>query len=99
MATTKESEAGRVSKTEFVQRVARRANMSVRSATAAYNAIFGEIADLVANGNRVTLTGFGKFYAQEHKGHEVRFSGRTARVRSATTACSSSARRARSTRA
>ena len=38
-----------------------------------YDAFIEELIDLVSKGNKVTLTGFGKFYPQEHKGHRVRF--------------------------
>ncbi|OZD55362.1 hypothetical protein CH252_05635 [Rhodococcus sp. 06-1477-1B] len=61
----------KVSKREFIQRVSKRAGLSPKVTQLAYEAIFGEILDLVNAGNRVTLTGFGKFYAQSHKGHNV----------------------------
>lgn len=74
MSTTTETEAGgRVSKREFIKRFAARAELSPRTAQKAYDAIIEEILDLVGKGNRVTLTGFGRFYPQEHKGHKVRF--------------------------
>ncbi len=65
------SDEPKVSKREFVQRVSKRAGLSLRTTQLAYDAIFEEILDLVNSGNRVTLTGFGKFYAQPHKGHNV----------------------------
>lgn len=67
-------ERGRVSKREFVQRFARRGNLPLPIAQQAYDAMIEELLDLVGQGNRVTLTGFGRFYPQEHKGHRVRFS-------------------------
>lgn len=73
MVTTAGLEPGRVSKREFVQRVARRGNLPLRVTQQAYDALIEELIDLVSKGNKVTLTGFGKFYAQEHKGHRVRF--------------------------
>lgn len=63
---------GRVNRSEYVARVARRAGVPVRVATTVYDAMIEEILDIVAEGNRLTLTGFGKFYPQEHKGHRVR---------------------------
>lgn len=75
MSTTKELEQGRVSKREFVQRFARRGGLPVRVAQQAYDAMIEELLDLVNKGNRVTLTGFGKFYPQEHKGHRVILGG------------------------
>ncbi|MFJ4037754.1 HU family DNA-binding protein [Microbacterium sp. NPDC090007] len=65
------TEEPKVSKREFVQRVSKRTGLSLRVTQLAYDAIFDEILDLVNAGNRVTLTGFGKFYAQSHKGHDV----------------------------
>lgn len=73
MSTTAALEPGRVSKREFVQRVARRGKLPLHVTQQVYDAFIDELIDLVSNGNRVTLTGFGKFYPQEHKGHRVRF--------------------------
>jgi DNA-binding protein HU-beta len=64
---------GRVSKREYVSRVARRAGVPVRVASAVYEAAIEELLSIVGSGDGLTLTGFGKFYPQEHKGHRVRF--------------------------
>ena len=63
--------SGRVSKREFVKRLARRSGVSVRVATAVYDATIEEIFETVADNKRLTLTGFGKFFVQTHKGHRV----------------------------
>jgi nucleoid DNA-binding protein len=63
----------RVNKREFLQRVARRGSLPLPVATHVYDALIEELIDLVSKGNTVTLTGFGRFYPQEHKGHSVRF--------------------------
>jgi DNA-binding protein HU-beta len=73
MSTSKTLDANRVSKREFVQRFARRGGISVFAAQTAYNAMIDELLDLVSQGNTVTLTNFGKFYPQNHKGHRVQF--------------------------
>jgi DNA-binding protein HU-beta len=73
MGTSKTLDANRVSKREFVQRFARRGGISVFAAQTAYNAMIDELLDLVSQGNTVTLTNFGKFYPQTHKGHRVQF--------------------------
>ncbi|MCI4659600.1 HU family DNA-binding protein [Cryobacterium zhongshanensis] len=73
MGNSIERVQGRVSKREFVSRVARRAGVPVRVASVLYEAIIEELLSIVGNGDRLTLTGFGKFYPQEHKGHRVRF--------------------------
>lgn len=73
MSTSKSLDAHRVNKREFVQRFARRGGISVFAAQTAYNAMIDELLDLVSQGNTVTLTNFGKFYPQTHKGHRVQF--------------------------
>ncbi len=73
MRTTKTLDTHRVSKREFVQRFARRGGISAQAAQTAYDAMIDELLDLVAQGNTVTLTNFGKFYPQTHKGHRVQF--------------------------
>lgn len=45
----------------------------MHAAQTAYNAMIDELLDLVGQGNTVTLTNFGKFYPQNHKGHRVQF--------------------------
>jgi len=66
-------EVGRVNKREFVRLIARRAGVSVHVAQAVYDATIEEIIETVGKGNRLTLTGFGKFYPSVHKGHKVFF--------------------------
>jgi DNA-binding protein HU-beta len=72
MTSKTDREEGRVSKREFVSRVAKRAGVPVRIASHVYDSVIEEILDIVGNGNDLTLTGFGKFYPQMHKGHRVR---------------------------
>lgn len=74
MSTSRTLDTNRVSKREFVQRFARRGGISVTAAQTAYTAMIDELVDLVSRGNTVTLTNFGKFYPQTHKGHRVQFS-------------------------
>ncbi len=73
MGTSTALATNRVSKREFVQRFARRGGISLPAAQKAYNAMIDELLDLVSQGNTVTLTNFGKFYPQTHKGHRVQF--------------------------
>lgn len=63
----------RVSKREFMQRFARRGGIPLATAQKAYQAMIDELLELVGQGNTVTLTNFGKFYPQRHKGHRVQF--------------------------
>jgi len=62
---------GRVNRSDFLVRVAKRANVDARTVGAVYDAVIEEIIDVVGSGDRLTLTGFGKFYRQVHKGHPV----------------------------
>jgi DNA-binding protein HU-beta len=61
----------RVNKREYIARVAKRAGVPVRVATLVYDAGIEELLETLANGDKLTLTGFGKFYPQVHKGHRV----------------------------
>ncbi|MCY1718509.1 HU family DNA-binding protein [Microbacterium sp. SL62] len=71
--SNRKSDAERISKREFVMRVGRRAGVPLKITNQVYDAIFDEIKELAGRGVSVTLTGFGKFYPQVHKGHQVRF--------------------------
>lgn len=70
MGTT---EPSRISKREFISRVAARSDLPIRVVSEVYEAMFGELTDAVSCGDTVVLTGFGRFYRQAHKGHKVRF--------------------------
>ncbi|MGI8306959.1 HU family DNA-binding protein [Saccharopolyspora hattusasensis] len=70
MATTRHP---RISKREFISRVAVRSDLSIRVVSEVYEALLGELTDAVSGGETVVLTGFGRFYRQAHKGHKVRF--------------------------
>jgi DNA-binding protein HU-beta len=41
-----------------------------------YHAMLAELIELIQSGQRVSLTGFGSFYTQMHKGHPVQFGGK-----------------------
>ncbi|MFI9629310.1 HU family DNA-binding protein [Streptomyces sp. NPDC052042] len=67
------AEHSRVSKREFISRVAVRSGLPVKVVGAVYTALFSELRCAVGDGETVVLTGFGRFYRQAHKGHKVRF--------------------------
>lgn len=75
MTDSMERVEGRVNRREYVSRLARRAGVPVRVASAVYDAAVEELLEIVSSGDSLTLTGFGKFYPQEHKGHRVRIAG------------------------
>lgn len=63
----------RISKREFISRVAAGSGWPIKTVASVYEGIFGELMDAVSQGETVVLTGFGRFYHQAHKGHKVRF--------------------------
>ncbi|MER6367196.1 HU family DNA-binding protein [Streptomyces mirabilis] len=63
----------RVSKREFISRVATRSGLPARTVSKVYESLLGELTGAVSCGETVVLTGFGRFYRQDHKGHKVRF--------------------------
>lgn len=63
----------KVSRREFTARFARRAGVPLPTAAKVYEAMIDELIELTSLGHDVTLTGFGRFYTQEHKGHSVQF--------------------------
>jgi nucleoid DNA-binding protein len=68
----------KISKKHFLAAVAHDSGMSVENMTKAWDAISNGIHDQLAAGNTVTMTGFGSFYLQNHRGHPVQFEGRAA---------------------
>lgn len=64
---------GRISKREFISRVAIRSELPISTVSAVYEALLEELTNAVYMGETVVLTGFGRFYRQAHKGHKVRF--------------------------
>lgn len=63
----------KVNREEIIALAATRAGMSCADVTIAMNAIEDVIKCMAMEGKTVSLTGFGKFYLQRHKGHPVRF--------------------------
>lgn len=63
----------RVSKRDFISRVATRSELPIRVVSKVYESLLGELTGAVSCGETVVLTSFGRFYRQDHKGHKVRF--------------------------
>jgi DNA-binding protein HU-beta len=59
-----------VTKQEFVDRVASKANLSRRDASAAVDAFLDSITDALRGGDDVNFTGFGKFTTQHRKARQ-----------------------------
>ncbi len=59
-----------MTKQEFVDRVASKANLSRRDAAAAVDAFLDSITDALKGGDDVAFTGFGKFTTQYRKARQ-----------------------------
>lgn len=81
----------KINKDEFLERVNVRLRNSAAEDTAVRcrngysvedvcSAIFEEIKAIVLDGDRLSITGFGSFYSQTHKGHPVQFGRKTDKV-------------------
>jgi DNA-binding protein HU-beta len=61
-----------VTKSEFVDQVADRANLSKKDAGEAVDAVLDTIEDTLKRGSEVTFSGFGKFHVAERGAREGR---------------------------
>ncbi|MEG3845082.1 HU family DNA-binding protein, partial [Microcoleus sp. herbarium14] len=61
-----------MNKGELVELMAAKADTSQKAATALLNALIDSITQAVANGEKVTLVGFGTFDSRERKAREGR---------------------------
>ena len=59
-----------MTKQEFVDRVASKANMSRREAADAVDAVLDSISDVLKGGGEINFTGFGKFSTQHRKARQ-----------------------------
>lgn len=57
-----------MNKTDLIQRVSERAGMTRKDAARAVEAVFDVIAEALAQGERVQVTGFGHFEIRERAG-------------------------------
>jgi DNA-binding protein HU-beta len=68
--TSHEQEEWQVTKQEFVDAVASRANLSRRDAGAAVDAVLDTVTDTLKRGDAITFTGFGKFSTSQRAARE-----------------------------
>ena len=61
-----------MNKSELVDAIAQKTNVSKKEADAILTAMVEEIVAAVASGNKVTLAGFGSFEPRERQAHEGR---------------------------
>ncbi|ROR75982.1 DNA-binding protein [Plantibacter flavus] len=72
-STDENARAPRLAKRQLLARVAHETGIPYSVATKLYEEMIAQILASVGEGIPVTLTGFGRFYAQGHKGHRVQF--------------------------
>lgn len=63
----------KVSRMTFLEQVAKRSGLSEEDVLKFYDAMMAEMKEMMRQGKRVTLTGFGSFFMAKHKGHPVQF--------------------------
>ena len=68
--TSHEQEDWHVTKQEFVDAVASKANLSRRDAGAAVDAVLDTVTDTLKSGDSITFTGFGKFSTSQRAARE-----------------------------
>jgi DNA-binding protein HU-beta len=61
-----------VNKTEFIERVAKEAGVSISEAQRYLDAVEKVVTSVLKGGEEVQITGFGKFYVQERTAREGR---------------------------
>lgn len=64
----------KINKEMFIAAVAERTGLTQATVSTVFDAYQEEIIDRVTNNEEVSITGFGRFYLQRHKGHPVQFS-------------------------
>ena len=60
-----------MNKTEFVDQIAKRADLSKKQAEAAYDALLATVVDALKAGEKIQLVGFGNFEVKEKPAREV----------------------------
>lgn len=61
-----------MNKTELINAMAERTNLSKKDCEAALNAMMDTVTDALAKGDKVQLVGFGSFEVKERAAHEGR---------------------------
>ena len=66
----------KVNKRTFLTYISSRNGISYEEAERAYDMVTNALIELVIRGFRVSLVGFGSYYAKLHRGHPVQFEGK-----------------------
>jgi len=63
----------KVTRKQLLEDVAQKSGVDVAVVNQVYNSLVDCIVNMASEGNHLSLTGFGNFYRQTHKGHPVQF--------------------------
>ena len=63
----------KINKNEFIKMVAEENGLKVKDVKFVYEAIVDKIRDVICDDQDLSLTGFGTFSLQKHKGHPIQF--------------------------
>jgi nucleoid DNA-binding protein len=63
----------KITRKMLLQQVANRSGYDINTVSKVYGAIVDAIVESVQTEHYISLTGFGNFYLQHHKGHPVQF--------------------------
>lgn len=66
-------QSDKVTRREILESMSAKSGLSLAESHRAYDSFVDSIVDAVLAGKYVSLTGFGNFYLQVHKGHPVQF--------------------------
>lgn len=76
-----DKQQNKVTRKMLLRQVANRSGYSIKVVSNVYGALVDAIVEEVQNENYISLTGFGNFYLQHHKGHPVQFESSNSTVR------------------
>lgn len=70
----------KVNKSEFLKNIALRTGEPYNKVVKIYDGMIDELVAVAKSNRDLSLTGFGRFYVQKHKGHPVQFMGTSEKV-------------------
>lgn len=70
----------KVTRKMLLQMIAAKSGLDMATVSKVYTAFVDSIVETVQNGNNISITGFGNFYLQKHKGHPVQFESHNSHV-------------------
>lgn len=71
----------KVTRKMLLQEISARSGVDIGTVTTVFGEFVDCLVDNVRKGKNVSITGFGNFYMQKHKGHPVQFESRSTQVK------------------